>query len=59
MNNGATPAHLRLSLPEGAPAEFRDALDDARVLPGNDAIEFEVPAMTGRALVYDARTALR
>jgi glycosidase len=59
VNNGATPAHLRMSLPEGAPAEFRDALDDARVLPRNDAIEFDVPAMSGRALVYDARTALR
>jgi len=33
---------------------LRDALDDARVLPSNDAIEFEVPAMSGRALVYDA-----
>jgi glycosidase len=60
VNNGAEAKHVRIQLPADAPAEFRDALSDARYLRGAEgAIEFEVPPMSGVALVYDARTALR
>jgi glycosidase len=60
VNNGAAPAKLHLQLPSGAPREFRDGISDVRHLADAAGwIELEVPATSGIALVYDARTALR
>jgi glycosidase len=60
VNNAAEPKRVHVQLRAGAPAEFRDALSDARQRPdGRGMIEFEVPPMSGVALVYDALTALR
>jgi len=60
VNNAAEAKRVRVPLPAGAPAEFRDALSDARHrADGKGMIEFEVPAMSGVALVYGASTALR
>jgi hypothetical protein len=59
-NNSSAPRTVHVQLPAGAPGEFRDALSDARVRPGADgSLSFEVPPMSGVALVYDAVTALR
>jgi len=60
VNNAAEAKRVRVQLPADAPAEFRDALGDARFRPdAKGVVEFEVPPMSGVALVYDALTALR
>src|SRR5204863_319788 len=60
FKDGAEARRVRVQLPANAPAEFRDALNDARYRPdAQGVVEFEVPAMSGVALVYDALVALR
>jgi glycosidase len=58
VNNSAEAKSVRVQLPEGAPGEFRDALDGARILLSPDgSLELRVPAKWGVALVHDASTA--